>query len=276
MDHDGMTGAETTGGMAGMGHGSEGMRGMNMETVDPETAGVRVKWSSEPAAPQPGGSVVLRYQVSDAQSGQELTDLPIDHERPMHLITVRKDLTEFQHIHPELDDGAYSVTTEFPESGTYVLYDEFVRDGQKVLDRRELLVGEASGTDTSLAPDLSPKIADSLTVSLSAPQTIKAGQEASFTFLVMRGERSVTDLEPYLGAAAHVAIVSADTNDFAHVHGEAGEGHEGMAMDDSPPSAFGPEVSFHHTFPRPGLYKIWGQFGYEGDVITVPFVVEVR
>ncbi len=121
----------------------------------------------------------------------------------------------------------------------------------------------------------------SVTVALSAPGTIRAGEEASFTFILTEGERSVTDLEPYLGAAAHVAIVSADTNDFAHVHGEAdkesGDGHEGMgSMDGSPPAAFGPEISFHHTFPRPGLYKIWGQFNSGGTVITVPFVIEVQ
>lgn len=188
---------------------------------------------------------------------------------------------QFQHMHPEGgSDEAFSVETTFPEAGTYVLYDEFMRDGQMVLDRRELVVDEASSTNASLTPDLSPKTADGLTVSLSAPQKIESGEEASFTFTVTRGGQLVTDLEPYLGAAAHVAIVSDDTTDFTHAHGEAGEGsgegHEGMgSMDDSPPSAFGPKISFHNTFPHPGLYKIWGQFGYEGEVITVPYVVEV-
>lgn len=264
--------------MPGMDHGSEGMQGMSMQTVAPETAGVRVEWASDPTAPLPNQPVTLSYRVVDAQSGQVLTDLPIDHERPMHLILVSKDLAQFQHIHPEVDaDGAYSVTTEFPDPGAYVLYDEFVHEGQTVLDRRELIVGEGSEAEASLSPDLAPKTIDGVTVALAAPETIRAGEEAIFTFVVSEGERSVTDLEPYLGAAAHVAIVSADTEDFAHVHGEAGEGHEGMgSMDDSPPAAFGPEVSFHHTFPRPGLYKVWAQFSRAGNVITVPYVVEVR
>ena len=94
----------------------------------------------------------------------------------------------------------------------------------------------------------------------------------------------MTDLAPYLGAAAHVAIVSEDTRAFAHTHGEAagqGNGHAGhgamagMEMD-TVPATFGPEVTFTHSFARPGLYKIWGQFGYHGRVLTVPFVVQVR
>lgn len=272
MDHGQMTDME---------HGSGEMQGMSMKTVDPEAAGVSVELTSEPAVPLPGQPTTLRYRVTDAESGQVLTDLPIDHERPMHLITISKDLTQFQHIHPEVgSDGAYSVTTEFTDPGTYVLYDEFVRDGQRVLDRRELPVGEASDTKVFLVPDLEPKTDDSVTVALSAPGTIRAGEEASFTFTLTQGERSVTDLEPYLGAAAHVAIVSEDTEDFAHVHGEAGEADEGHgdmgSMDDSPPSAFGPQVGFRHTFPHPGRYKIWGQFSREGRVITVPYVVEVQ
>jgi Cu+-exporting ATPase len=278
MDHGGMT---------GMNHGSmdqgsmEGMQDMSMETVDPETAGVSVGLTTEPTSPQPGQAVTLSYRLTDIHSGQVLTDLPIDHERPMHLIYMSRDLMQFQHIHPEVTAGeAYSVTTEFPEPGTYILYDEFVLDGQSVLDRRELFVSEPSTTSASLAPDLAPKMDGDLTVTLEAPEEIRPGEAASFVFTVTHGERVVTNLEPYLGAAAHVAIVSEDTEDFAHVHGEAGEdgaeAHEGMgSMDNSPPATFGPEVGFHHTFPRVGLYKVWGQFSYSGRVITVPFVVEV-
>jgi Cu+-exporting ATPase len=269
--------------MPGMNHGSEGMRGMSMEPVDPQTVGVRVELTSEPAAPLPGQPVTLRYRVTDPQSGEPLTDLPIDHEQPMHLIAVSKDLEQFQHVHPEVgtDDETYGVTTEFPEAGTYVLYDEFVRNGQSVLDRRELPVGEASDAKASLAPDLASKVVDGgVSVALLAPQAIRAGEEASFTFILDQGERSVNDLEPYLGAAAHVAVVSEDTEDFAHVHGKAeqgrGEGHEGMGSMDSPPDTFGPEVGFHYTFPGAGLYKLWGQFSRGGRVITVPFVVEVQ
>jgi hypothetical protein len=70
-----------------------------------------------------------------------------------------------------------------------------------------------------------------------------------------------------------VVVVSSDTHDFAHTHGTV----SGMESMDSPlPSSFGPDISFDNTFPRAGLYKIWAQFGYQGNVITVPFVVEVH
>jgi len=122
------------------------------------------------------------------------------------------------------------------------------------------------------------------TVALDAPQTIRAGEPAHLDFELTEDGTPVTDLVPYLGAAAHVAIVSEDGEEFAHGHGEAreatpaahgGEGHaEGEAH--AVPEAFGPGVRASHTFERPGLYKLWAQFGRDGRVITAPFVVEVR
>jgi Cu+-exporting ATPase len=128
----------------------------------------------------------------------------------------------------------------------------------------------------ALGVDLAPRTVGGVTVALQAPGTIKAGQETSFTFALTRDGQPLTDLQPYLGAAAHVAIVSAGASEFVHAHGEAGGGgHDDAAME-APPAQFGPEVSFNNTFARPGLYKLWGQFNANGQVITVPFVVEVR
>ena len=63
------------------------------------TTGVRL--TSEPAVPQPGEPVSLGYRVTEAASGRTLTDLRIDHERPMRLIAESKDLKHFQHVHPK-------------------------------------------------------------------------------------------------------------------------------------------------------------------------------
>ena len=257
---------ETTGGMQGM--------AMGMEMVDPSTAGLKVDFSSDPANPQTNQSTALRYFMTDTNSGEVVTDLPIEHEEPMHLVAVSQDLSQFQHIHPEVGaDGAYVVTTTFPEAANYVLFNDLVSNEQNVLDRQELNVGQASQKSASLSPDMSPKTQNGLTVSLSAPETIKVGEDESFTLTVTRDKQPVTDLEPYLGAPAHVVIISSDTSYFTHTHGEV----SGMeSMDSPPPSTFGPDISFDNIFPNSGLYKIWAQFGYQGNVVTVPYVVEVQ
>lgn len=255
------------------------MTGMTTEmaSVTPAVAGVRVAWVSDPATPQPGQPVALRYTVRDSHSGQVLTNLPLDHEKPMHLIVVSQDLTFFEHIHPQPQaDGSYSVSTTLPAAGTYLLFNEFEHDGKTALDARTLAVGAPSTATASLRPDLTPKTIDGLTISLKAPATITAGKVASFTYDVTRDGRPVTDLEPYLAAAAHVSIVSEDGKEFIHAHGLAGTKANGMDMDAAPPAHFGPAVSFSTSFPHAGRYKIWAEFGYQGRIVTMPFVVQVR
>lgn len=213
--------------------------------VDAATAGLRVEWIAEPVEPQPNQPLTLRYRVVDVRTGRAVTDLPLDHERPMHLILVSADLQQFQHIHPEVTpDGAYQVTTSLPAAGTYLLYDEFERDGHTVLDQRELAIGGAA-TPTgpaTLTPDWGPRTVAGYTVALSGPAAVKAGEAATFTFTVTQSGQPVTNLQPYLGAAAHVAIVSADGRSFVHTHGEAGDHTHSGAMT-APAASFGPQVS---------------------------------
>ncbi|MDQ3467598.1 MAG: HAD-IC family P-type ATPase, partial [Chloroflexota bacterium] len=265
--------------------GEDDQMAISAGAVAPEDAGLRVDWASEPATAAAGQPVTLAYRVVDETSGETISELPLDHERPMHLILVSRDLRQFQHIHPELQaDGAYQVTTTLPVDGTYRLYDEFGHDGQTVLDRRELVAGSPSTTSASLTPDLAPKNVNGTTVSIAAPEVIRAGEATILTFSLSRDGRPVTNLEPYLGAAAHAAIVSEDTSAFAHTHGEAvataqssdSEGHDNGEEAHGVPAAFGPEVTVDHTFTEPGRYKIWVQFSQSGEVLTAPFVVVVE
>ena len=267
------------------GHSNEG--GHDAEAageVQPTEAGVRVGFEVEPSDARPNEPVELSYTVRDAEGGDPITNLPLDHERPMHTILVGDDLKSFAHIHPRArDDGSYRVQTTPPDAGTYRLYTEFVSGGEKVLDRRELAVGSGDREEANLSPDLSPKTVDGTTFVLDVPEKIRAGEPVHLEFELTEDGEPVTDLSPYLGAAAHVAIVSEDGEDFAHGHGEAKSSekaaHGGGDHQDaghSVPETFGPGVHTEHTFEGPGLHKLWAQFERDGRVITAPFVVEVR
>ncbi len=48
-----------------------------------------------------------------------------------------------------------------------------------------------------------------------------------------------------------------------------------MKMDAPAPKSGGPDVMFHTNFPKPGLYKVWGQFQHKGKIITANYVVNV-
>ena len=251
-------------------------------TISASGAGIRAQLVTEGAL-APGAPLRVIYRLTDQRSGAPITDVIVSHERPLHLIAVSRDLSQFQHIHP-LPTGAageYAVDATFPVAGTYVLYGGFERaNGQDVVARDELVVGSASG-GAALTERRQPVIAaPDIRVALLDSTNVRAGSEHTFTFRLENpttGE-PIRTLTTYLGAPAHVVVINADASEFVHTHGMVvgGQTATGMsAMNAQPP--YGPEIQFTHNFASPGLYKIWGQFQTaDGRVITADFVIRVQ
>src|SRR4051795_8756522 len=84
---------------------------------------------------------------------------------------------------------------------------------------------------------------------------------------------SVPTLRPYLAAAGHIVVMPADGRGFAHEHAEVKDA-DGSPVFALPGQAFGPDLDVHAAFPRPGLYRLWGQFrAADGTVITTQFTL---
>src|ERR687893_791950 len=63
--------------------------------------------------------------------GREVRNLDEQHEKLMHLIVVRRDLTHYQHLHPSLDeDGSWSVPLTLPVPGVYRAFVDFSVNGE--------------------------------------------------------------------------------------------------------------------------------------------------
>jgi hypothetical protein len=80
--------------------------------------------------------------------------------------------------------------------------------------------------------------------------------------------KPITNLEPLMAAGGHCVIIDADGREFLHVH-PAEEVHDVISW------RGGPSVSFLANFPKPGLYRAWGQFQHEGRLLTADFTFEV-
>src|SRR5918996_5677173 len=68
----------------------------------------------------------IKYRVKDDE-GNVVTDFAIAHEKIMHFIVVRKDLTQFQHLHPDFNQetGEFSVAVTFSTTGPYRFFADF-------------------------------------------------------------------------------------------------------------------------------------------------------
>ena len=213
----------------------------------------------------------LRFLVTDAATGDPVTDLGRTHQAWMHVIVTSQDLSWFRHLHAEPTGrpGELETDVTFPAGGTYRVDTEFRRraDMADVLDRQQLTV---EGTQPPAVPlEASPRSStvDNLTVTLEGTPVADQQSDLHFGFEDSTG-KVVDDLQPYLGAAGHVVVMSADGETFVHGHAEGDE----LAV---PGASFGPELGLHLDVPKAGLYRLWAQFRLgDGEVITVPFTVE--
>ena len=66
-----------------------------------------------------GRDETLRFRIVD-EHGKAVRDFDVEHERRMHLILARRDLTGFQHLHPTMAaDGTWSVPVTIDDPGAY-------------------------------------------------------------------------------------------------------------------------------------------------------------
>lgn len=256
-----------------------------------------IDFKAEPTEVKAGVPATLSFTVKDNQ-GAIVKDLPIVHEKPMHLLAVSNDLAEFYHIHPEPQaDGSYAVAHTFPNGGAYRLYADFTpKDFKQVVERIDIKVAGTERAKVALTPDAKfEKAVRGLKIVMKPQREIKAGNELMLEFAAFdeKTNKPATDLQNYLGELAHFVIISEDMQDFVHAHPMSKGEHEAMKIpqmrtgdhnadghkhDDKTETktASASEVAAHTAFPREGKYKIWAQFQRAGQVITVPFVVNVK
>jgi P-type Cu+ transporter len=213
----------------------------------------------------------LRFLVTDAATGDPVTDLGRTHQAWMHVIVTSQDLSWFRHLHAEPTGrpGELETDVTFPAGGTYRVDTEFRRraDMADVLDRQQLTIEGTQPPAVALEASPRSSTVDNLTVTLEGTPVADQQSDLHFRFEDSTG-KVVDDLQPYLGAAGHVVVMSADGETFVHGHAEGEE----MAV---PGASFGPELGLHLDVPKAGLYRLWAQFRLgNGEVITVPFTVE--
>lgn len=227
---------------------------------------VKVIWTLEENQTSDIHSATLIRLEIKKKNGETIEDFGINHEKLLHLMIISKDLSYFNHIHPEyIGNGIFEIATEFPMSGEYRLIADFKPKQGSAMSKMEWVnVSGDIAQPTPVVPDIElAKVIDEKLVTLLIDE-IGAKKEVTLKFSITDAESGepITDLEPYLGAIGHVVILSENGEEYVHVHAEDGQGE-------------GPDANFEATFLQSGIYKIWGQFQREGQVFTVAYVVNV-
>jgi hypothetical protein len=184
----------------------------------------------------------------EREDGRAVNDFDVEHERRMHLIVVRRDLSGFQHLHPAGPRGDWVTTFRFARAGVYRAFADFSTGGE----RRTL------GVDLFVAGRWSAKRlpAPARRVSVAGYAVELERGEGMLEFRVLRAGREIR-VQPYLGARGHLVILR--EGDLAYLHNHADED----------------ALRFETTFPSAGRYRAFLQFRHAGVVRTAAFTLEV-
>jgi hypothetical protein len=197
-------------------------------------------------------------------------DFDVEHAKRMHLILARRDLTGFQHLHPEqIGDGTWTTRVALKEAGSYRLFADFSHDDEPQTLATDLRVDGPAELEALPAPQAAAVSDGGYDVRLDAGEA-RPGEEANLRFAITKDGQTV-HTEPYLGAGGHLVALREGDLAFLHVHpteADHGDDAETDEHDDS--------VGFAATFPTEGRYRLFLQFKHEGRVQTVAFTQEVK
>ncbi len=263
----------------------------------PAAPSTKIEFTSQPQALVPGRKVSWTIKVSDVTSGQPKRDFGSIQGELMPLIVVSRDLSWFDSLRPQSKgNGLFTVAASLPRPGIYKMYAQYTARGQQpAVAQHEVAIGKAApgevAPESQLVPDkmrgawMMKQVTSHLegepggepeqkaraeyeVALMPMPMQLKAGEDATLHFQIRNASgEPLSDLQPYLGALGRCVVIARDASKYLHALPVA----EGGASS----AGVGPDVMFHTIFPEPGLYKAWGEFKRNGQIITAPFVLSV-
>lgn len=175
------------------------------------------------------------------------------HERELHLIVVRRDLTGFQHVHPERAvDGSWAIPLDLGAGGTWRAFADFQPTGGP----GQLTLGIDLQVGGSFEPGAGPNAATPPDPRITA-SFARNGDDVA---IVVTRDGSTIEPEPYLGARGHLVALRAGDLAYLHVH---------------PQDVGAPAVRFTAELPTAGAYGLFFDYKVDGVVHTATTTLEV-
>jgi len=202
-----------------------------------------------------------------------LAELIETHTRKIHLLIVDGSLTDYHHEHPQptATPGDYAFDFTPKKAGPYLAWAD-LRPMPFGLQEYEKTVIAGTGKSEALT-NKEPRFtgdADGLHFELSLAQSaIKVGDPARATLRITKPDGSGFDqLEPVMGAFAHLVGFHEDTQTVLHMHPIGApisrESERG-----------GPELDFKIYATKAGFIRLFAQVQIGGRQVFVPFGIRV-
>ena len=236
------------------------------------------KVTAQMAVRQNGGKTSL--DVYELQSGSNTPVVKYDSDmtKLMHMIVISDDFSTFMHVHPAFNakTGHFTIALPLDPTREYIVYTDTdpAGAGQQVFRfllpaQRTAPVSVPAGQPTNnpiAATTPSPAIMTAGPYKVAMRTTFLANAMQMLPLSIQRNGKPATDLQPYLGAAAHAVFINTSDLSYVHVHPMV-HGKMGIA---------GPNMTVHVPPLPVGTYRLWLQFEGGSKLYTVPLTIAVR
>lgn len=251
--------------MAGMSHGAQ----------EEAKAQNSVKLELHPAsALAVGKTTQVTLKMTNMADGAPLTldDLKEAHTKKLHVLIIDPSLTDYHHIHPVAGKNAGEFVFDFTpkKNDSYRVWADVI---PVATDKQEYVMadmGSAAKDKATIAKTTSmASTVDGYTFTLALDSEPKAGSAVMGNITVTKDGKPFTQLEPVMGAFAHVVGFTEDYNSVMHIHPMGKEPN-------SDTERGGPEMEFHIEPKKTGFVKIFAQVKIGGKDIYAPFAIMVK
>jgi hypothetical protein len=205
----------------------------------------------------------LSFRIAGA-SGAPVTTFAVVHDKLLHLIVVRRDLTGYQHLHPTMaPDGTWSIDLTLAQPGIYRMIADFtaVVGGQQI--------AATLGSDLTVAGSYAPaplpapvRTAHTAGLDVVYQGTPDTRSVQPILMSVTGPDGKPAALQPYLGAFGHLVMIRQGDLGYVHIHPE--------------PQLVGGKVKFWLTAPSRGTYRMFFDFQVAGQVHDAAWTVTIK
>lgn len=201
-----------------------------------------------------------------------LADLSVAHTEKVHLLIVDPSLSDYHHEHPKPGPtpGTYTFALTPNKAGEYQVFADLL---PVATNRQEYAATRFTVAGTSAPVE---KVTNRKTTVAGYTFELKFAEEPPVAGHPHKARLTVTgpdgkpfaQLEPVMGAFAHLVGFSEDRTEIAHIHPLGQE--PGTATERG-----GPTLEFQTDFPTGGYQKLFAQVQIGGKSVFAPFGIDV-
>lgn len=229
-----------------------------------------------------GKPVMVHFAIKD-QNSRVLKDFDTVHEKKLHMIVVRKDRSNFQHVHPTFDQASGMFMIEpftFPADGEYRVFADFTASNSQKDENgvklpatpfQDVLVGDVSKyVPSALGSDRLTSSVNGFDTNVfsmegdSPSNGYEAGITHNLIISISKNGEPYKNLQTYLGALGHMVVLGPKL-EYIHAHATSVDVNNQIGG-----------VTFAVNFPDPGQYKLYLQTQADNQVNTTDYTLSVK